>query len=88
MAIYEDVENSFAQALANAVVRVLAMLALLALIVGPLVIGGFLGHLATERLADPEAMAIEMHRPPLPVYPLLKDGAVAPRVQRSGLSTR
>jgi hypothetical protein len=63
MAVFENVEDAYTLPLASYLSRALGSFALTGVVIGPLLVGAFLGYVVTERLDDPEGMAIEANLP-------------------------
>lgn len=63
MAVFEHTEGGSAPAFVTLLARAVGSLVLTGIVVGPLLIGAFLGYMVTERLDDPEAMVIKANLP-------------------------
>lgn len=63
MAVLEHAEGGYASAFVGSLARAVGNFALTGAIVAPLFIGAALGYVVTERLDDPEALAIQANLP-------------------------
>ena len=63
MAVVEQTEGGYGSTLVAALARAVGSFAVTGLVVAPLFIGALLGYVVTERLDDPEAIAIEANLP-------------------------
>ena len=75
MAVFEQTEDGDVPAFVRTLARAVGSFVVTGLIVGPLLIGALLGHFVTERLDDPEGMAIKAN------LPLLESKASGPMVR-------
>jgi hypothetical protein len=63
MAVFEQADGGGGSTLVGALARGAGGFAVTGVVVAPLFIGALLGYVVTERLDDPEAMAIEANLP-------------------------
>jgi hypothetical protein len=63
VAVFEHADGGYAPAFLTALMRALGGFVLMGVITAPLLLGAVLGHVVTDRLDDPESMAIEANLP-------------------------
>ena len=66
MAVFDNTAPGWTETLSLFGARLAALCAVVIILAGPVLIGGWLGHVWTDRLDDPVELTLQEHLPPTP----------------------